>query len=80
MVTKTSSSTQNNGFGYMLEASEARRQLKLSLSVVVVLAVGIVTAALTFGAHPIEAKRDVVLLPTVTTLHAQTDAIGAVRS
>lgn len=80
MVTKASSSTQNSGFAYVLEVNAARRQLKLSLSVVVVLAVGIVSAALTFGAHPIDARRDVVALPTVTTLHAETNAIGAVRS
>ena len=80
MVTKTSSSEQNSGFAYIVEANAARRQLKLSLSVVVVLAVGIVSAALTFGTHPIEAKRDVVALPGVTTFHAETNAIGAVRT
>ena len=80
MVTKTSSSAQNSGFAYMLEASEARRQLKLSLSVVVVLAVGIVSAALTFGAHPIDVRRDIVSMPIVTTLHAETNAVGALRS
>ncbi len=80
MITKMSSSPQSSGFAYGLEASEARRQLKLSLSVVVVLAVGIVSAALTFGAHPLDAKRDIVLLPTLTTMHAETNAIGALRS
>ena len=57
MVTKTSSSAQHGGFAYMVEASETRRQFKLSLSVVFVLAVGIVSAALTFGAHPIDARK-----------------------
>ena len=80
MVTKTSFSAQHNGFAYILEANAARRQLKLSLSVVVGLAVGIVSAALTFGVHPIDAKRDVVALPTMTTLHAETNPIGAIRS
>ena len=80
MVTKTSSPAQHSGFAFRLEASETRRQFKLSLSVVVVLAVGIVSAALTFGAHPIDVKRAVVFLPTVTTMHAETNAIGALRS
>ena len=80
MIAIRSSSAQHSGFAYRLGASEARRQLKLSLSVVIVLAVGIVSAALTFGAHPIDAKRDVVLLPTVTTLHAETNAVGVLGS
>ena len=80
MVTKTLSLAQHSGFAFRLEASETRRQFKLSLSVVVVLAVGIVSAALTFGAHPIDVKRAVAFLPTVTTMHAETHAIGALRS
>ena len=80
MVVKTSSSVRQDGFAYILEVNAARRQLRMSLSVIVVLAAGIVSAALTFGNHPIEAKRNVVYLPAVTTLHAETNPIGAVRS
>lgn len=80
MVTKTSSSAQHSGFAYILEVNAARRQLKMSLSVVVVLAVGIVSAALAFGAHPVDPKRDVVSLPTLATLHIETSPIGAIRS
>ena len=80
MVVETSSSVRHSGFDCMLESNAARRQLRMSVSMIVVLAVGIVSAALMFGDHPIDAKRSVVDVPTVTTLHAETNAIGAVRS
>ena len=80
MFTRMPSSLQHNGFAYSLEVHAARRQLRMSLSVVVLLAVGIVSAALAIGHHPIEAKRDVVSLPAVATFHAETNAVGAFRS
>ena len=69
----------HSGFACRLDGHAARRQLRMSLSVVTVLAVGIASVALTFGRHPIEAKRDVVSLPSITTLHAESNAIGAIR-
>ena len=70
----------SSGFDSFSDINAARRQLRMSLSVVAVLTVGIVTAGLTFGAHPLSAKRDVVSAPSITVLHADTNVVGAVRS
>ena len=80
MKTAVSSSARLSGYTDLLDVNTARRQLKLALSVVTVIAVGVVSAALTLGAHPIDAKRDVVVLPTVSVFHAETNAIGKTRS
>ena len=78
MKTEMSSSTGSYAGGF--DVNTARRQLKLALSVTTIIAVSVVSSALTFGAHPIDVKRDVVGLPTTTTLHAETNASGAIRS
>ncbi len=68
---------RQNGFSVQIGGSEARRQFRMSVGVVAVLAVAIVSAATTFGAHPVSAKRDVVSAAPLMTLHAETNAIGA---
>ena len=65
------------GFFAEVTASEVRRQLRMSVGIVVVLALGIVSAAVTVGAHPLEARRAVVSASPVIMLHAETNAIGA---
>lgn len=64
------------GFSTQVGGTEVRRQLHMSVGIVVALAFGIVSAALTVGAHPLDARRAVVSAP-LTTLHAETNAIGA---
>ena len=56
---------------------EARRQLRMSVGVVVMLAIGIVSAAATVGSHPLAAKRDVVSMVPLTTMHADSNVVGA---
>ncbi len=81
MKSEVSSSTRVSAYADLLDVNAARRQLKLALSMTVVIAASVVSAALIFGAHPIDARRDVVSLPLMTTtLHAETNASGAVRS
>ena len=70
----------SRGFTNPAAGSEARRQLRMSVGVVVMLSVGIVSAAVTVGPNPIAAKRDVVSMKPVTTLHADTDVVGAARA
>ena len=70
----------SRGFTSPVAASEARRQLRMSVGVVVMLSVGIVSAAVTVGPNPIAAKRDVVSMKPVTTLHADTDVVGAAKA
>lgn len=67
----------NDGFHTGVDGDAARRQLRMSVGVVVMLAVGIVSAAVTVGPHPLAAKRDVVSLQPVSTLHADTEVVGA---
>jgi hypothetical protein len=67
----------DNGFTAEVTGVEARRQLRLSVSVVVMLAVGIVSAAVTVGSHPIAAKRDLASVAPVVVLHADANPIGA---
>lgn len=63
------------GFSIKAAGSDARRQLRMSLGVVVVLSLGIVSAAFTVGAHPLDARRSFVSSPS-TALHAETDVAG----
>jgi len=78
MVTSTlAGNDRQGGFSVQIGGSEARRQLRMSVGIVVVLAVTIVSAATTFGAHPVSAKRDIVSAAPLTTLHAETNVIGA---
>ena len=67
----------SNGFSARIGGSEARRQLRMSVGVVVMLSIGIVSAAATVGSHSIAAKRDVASAAPVTVLHAETNAVGA---
>ncbi len=68
---------RQSGFSVQIGEREARRQLRMSVGVVAILAVAIVSTATTFGAHPLAAKRDVVSVAPQTSLHAETNAIGA---
>ena len=78
MVASSLTARQNNdGFTAGVTGVEARRQLRMSVGVVVMLAVGIVSAAVTVGSHPVAAKRDVVSLAPVVTLHAEANPVGA---
>lgn len=67
----------SQGFSTDVTGTEARRQLRMSVGVVVMLAVGIVSAALTVGPHPLAAKRDVVSTAPVVTMHAEANPVGA---
>ncbi len=67
----------SNGFSATIGGSEARRQLRMSVGVVVMLSIGIVSAAATIGSHPLAAKRDVVSTAPVTVLHAESNVVGA---
>ncbi|WP_237476821.1 hypothetical protein [Lichenibacterium dinghuense] len=71
------SSTTRQGFTAEVTGVEARRQLRMSVGVVVMLAVGIVSAAFTVGSHPIAAKRDVVSTAPFVTMHAEANPVGA---
>ncbi len=78
MVANIASANRNNdGFSARVDGTEARRQLRMSVGVVIMLAIGIVSAAATVGAHPIAVKRDVASVVPVTTLHAETNVVGA---
>lgn len=66
-----------DGFTAGLTGVDARRQLRMSVGVVVMLAVGIVSAAVTVGSHPVAAKRDVVSLAPVVVMHAEANPVGA---
>lgn len=78
MVTNSRAARQgDNGFTAEVTGVEARRQLRMSVGVVVMLAVGIVSAAVTVGSHPIAAKRDVVSVAPVVVMHAEANPIGA---
>ena len=68
---------RSDGFSCRISGNEARRQLKVSVGVVVMLAIGIVSAAFTVGAHPISAKRDIVSVTTPSTQHAESVVGGA---
>lgn len=66
-MTALGRATDNNvGFGYSIDACTARRQLNLSLGVVLVLAVAIVTAVLSLNVRPVSARGYVVSVPSVT--------------
>jgi hypothetical protein len=76
MAAKTFSRDDGTGFFTEAQGTEVRRQLRMSVGIVVVLAFGIVSAAATVGSHPLEAKRAMTSAP-LTTLHAETNAVGA---
>ncbi|RYB02712.1 hypothetical protein [Lichenibacterium ramalinae] len=65
------------GFSAKVDGIAARRQLRMSVGVVAMLAVGIVSAAVTVGPHPMSAKRDVLSMKPVSALHADSDVVGA---
>lgn len=68
------------GFSARIDAVDARRQLRLSVGVVSMLAIAIVSAALAIGTHPIPAHRDLAShMPVTTSLHADTAAVGATQ-
>ncbi len=67
----------NDGFTAGVNGVEARRQLRMSVGVVAMLAVGIVSAAVTVGSHPVAARRDVVSVAPVVMMHAEANPIGA---
>ena len=67
----------NDGFTAEVTGVEARRQLRMSVGVVTVLAAGIVSAALAVGPHPIAAKRDIVSVSPVVVMHAEANPVGA---
>lgn len=78
MVAKSITGRQGgNGFATEVTGIEARRQLRMSVGVVVMLSVGIVSAALTVGSHPLAAKRSVVSLAPVVVMHADANPVGA---
>ena len=66
------------GFGYAIDAYTARRQLHLSLGVVMILVAAIVTAALSLDAQPVSGRGYVVSAPTAT--HQAERALPAFRS
>ena len=70
--------TAPRGFSVSLGGPEARRQLHLSLGVVTVLAIGIVSAGVAVGGHPLAVKQDVVASRApVTMTQAETRVTGA---
>lgn len=77
VATSFTARSGNDGFTAEVTGIEARRQLRMSVGVVVMLAVGIVSAALTVGSHPIAAKRDVASAAPVVVMHAAADPVGA---
>ena len=78
MVASSHSARQGkDGFTAGVTGVEARRQLRMSVGVVIMLALGIVSAAATVGSHPIPARRDVVSIAPVVMLHADANPIGA---
>ena len=72
-----SADDRNGGFSARIGSDEARRQLRMSLGVVVMLSIGIASAAATVGSHPLAAKRDAMSMAPSTHLHAGSDAVGA---
>lgn len=78
MVASVLSAKQgSNGFSAEVTGAAARRQLRMSVGVVVMLSVGIVSAAVSVGSHPLAAKRDVVSAAPSATLHADSNVVGA---
>ena len=76
VATNLSAQRVSDGFS-TVDGDAARRQLRMSVGVVVMLSIGIVSAAVTVGPHPLAAKRDVVSMKPVTTMQADTAVIGA---
>ena len=78
MVANSSAARRDSrGFSAEVTGVEARRQLRMSVAVVVMLSTGIVSAALTVGSHPLAAKRDVASTAPVVVMHAEADPVGA---
>ena len=76
-ATTSTASHRNLGFIVHFGRSEARRQLRMSVGIVSVLAIGIVASAATIGSHPVAATRDIVAAKPLTTLHAESNVTGA---
>lgn len=68
----------NVSFDLCIDPATARRQLNLSLGVVIILALAIVTAALNLQARPVSAGSYVVSIPTAT--HQAASTLPAHRS
>lgn len=68
----------NMGFDPCMDPATARRQLHLSVGVVVILALAIVTAALNLQTRPVSASSYMVSIPTAA--HEAANALPAHRS
>ena len=66
MLPRQRAFTSNAGFDLRIDPRTARRQLNLSLGVVVLLALAIVTAALSLDTRPVSSSSYVVSIPTAT--------------
>ena len=80
MIALGRSSDNGVGFGYSIDARTARRQLNLSLGVVLVLAAAIMTAALSLDVRPVSARSYAVSVPSVSQQAADRALTHAVRS
>lgn len=77
MESNTVSATRcDHGFSLPFDAPQARRQLHLSLGLVTMLAVGIVSAAVTVGGHPLAVKQDVVASRAPVAMQAVSRVTG----
>lgn len=74
MTTFGRTSDRYAGFAYASDAGAARRQLNLSIGVVVILAIAIVTAALSLDTRPVSARGYAVMVPSATTQQAESTA------
>ena len=67
-----------SGFSLPFGGAEARRQLQISFGLVTMLAIGIVSAGVAVGGHPLSVKQDMVASRTpVTVMQAETRITGA---
>ena len=55
-----SNSRKGSGFTLPFDAPEARRQLHLAFGLVTVLAIGVVTAGVAVGGHPLAVKHEAI--------------------
>ena len=78
MIASRRASETALGFDLYIDPRTARRQLHLSIGVVVILAVAIVTAALSLDTRPVSAPSYVVSIPTAT--HQAASTVSAYRS
>ncbi len=73
-MTALGRTTDTAGFGYRMDSYTARRQLHLSVGVVLVLALAIITAALSFDVRPVSAPSYVVSVPSATMQAERTES------